>query len=63
MTLGDPEEEEVGIVLGGGCWLTFTRAFEDVNASPAPAGIDGVRGHRLGCLVLQVGWRSCRQMG
>lgn len=36
--------------LGGGCWLTFTRTFEVVNASPAPAGIDGVRVHRHGCL-------------
>lgn len=47
----------------GGCWLTFTRTFEDVNASPGPAGIDGVRVHRHGRLLLQVGWKSCRQMG
>lgn len=26
--------------MGGGCWLTFTRTFEAVNASPAPAEID-----------------------
>lgn len=49
--------------LEGGCWLTFTRTFEDVNVSPGPVGIDGVRVHRHGCLLLQVGWKSCRQMG
>ena len=45
-----------------GCWLTFTRVFEDVNASPGPAGMDGVRVHRHGLLLLPVSWKSCRQM-
>lgn len=58
-------EKRVGVEgrEGGGCWLTFTRTFEDVNASPGPAGIDGVRVHRHGRWLFQVGWKSCRQMG
>lgn len=46
-----------------GCWLTFTSGFEDVNASPGPDGIDGVRVHKHGRLLLPVSWKSCGQMG
>lgn len=45
--------------VGGGCWLTFTRTFGDVNASLGPAGIDGVKVHKHSCLFLQMIWESC----